>query len=93
MDQHQQAGNHAATAIMTIGNALAWVADHNSELQSLALLLTICYGIWQFIRDFRADSRASGLNRALLSKLQRMRTEAIPLDEDSGHDNGRDRQR
>ena len=58
----EEAASHAAAhinktglAVSWAGNGLAWLTLHQAELQTIILLLTGTYTLWQFGRDIIRD--------------------------------------
>lgn len=95
----EEAASTAVSHVNKVGVALSWAGNgaggvisyltaHESELQVVALLLTIAYTVWQFGRDFARDQRDRSTQSKLVAwaRRQGMRTEQGPLDEAGGQD-------
>jgi hypothetical protein len=72
----------AKIALAWLGNWLAYLADHEHELQAILLVLTILWTLWQWGASIIDRMRQSEAHRKLLDKIGAMRTKPTPLDEE-----------
>ena len=75
------------TLVAIFGNGVAFLADHDKELQAISLTLTILWIIWQWGRSLLQDRRDRRISRAARkveawARGQGLQTDPSPLDDD-----------
>lgn len=73
------------TIVAIFGNGVAFLAEHDKELQAISLSLTILWILWQWGRSLMQDARDLSEHRKLLAKLGGMKTQPAELTPEERH--------
>jgi len=79
--------NKVGVAVSWAGNGVAYLTVHQAELQTLAIVLTILYTVWQFGRDYLRERRERSTQSKLVAwaRGQGMRTQPAELTPEQRH--------
>ena len=69
------ANNWPKIALAWLGNLLGYLTVHQAEIQTVVLLLTGAWTLWQFGMSITRDARDRALHRKLLAKVSHLPTE------------------
>ena len=79
--------NWAGIGVSWAGNGLGYLTVHQADVQTVVLMLTGAYTLWQFARDWIKDKRdRDGLAKlAAWARRNGMQTAPAPLTPDQRH--------